>query len=67
MMIVEGGLFVDGQKGEIKDQTFKNYTTDDNKVDSGKINHHLKNCYNIISKLMMLHRNFYHAYKIMVG
>ena len=29
------------KKGEIKDQTFKSDTTDDNKVDSGKINHHV--------------------------
>ena len=38
-----GGLLICGRskKGETKDQTFKSETTDDNKVDSGKINHHV--------------------------
>ena len=38
-----GGWLICGlsKKGEIKDQTFKSDTTDDNKVDSGKINHHV--------------------------
>ena len=38
-----GGWLICGwsKKGEIKDQTFMSDVSDDNKVDSGKINHHV--------------------------